>query len=146
MRPTQKLGKLAVFGRPLVICVVLAAITYSIYCQVLDFEFVNYDDDDYVSDNPAVQKGLSQENLIWAFTTSHASNWHPITWLSHMADVSLFGMDPGLHHLMNLLFHIANTLLMFFVYRIMTGKIWQSAFVAALFALHPLHVQSVAWV
>ena len=113
---------------------------------MLDFEFVHYDDGDYVFENSAVQNGLTRENLNWAFTTSHASNWHPITWLSHMADVSFFGMDPGLHHLTNLLFHTVNTLLMFFVFRIMTGKIWQSAFVAALFALHPLHVQSVAWV
>ena len=130
----------------LLICLALAAIIVGIYSQALNFEFIHYDDNDYVFDNSAVQKGLTRENLIWAFATSHASNWHPITWLSHMTDVSLFGMESGLHHLTNLLFHILNSLLMFLVFRIMTGKIWQSAFVAALFAIHPLHVQSVAWV
>ena len=128
------------------ICLTLATMTFGFYSQVLNFEFVHYDDNDYVLDNPAVQKGLTRENLIWAFTTSHASNWHLITWLSHLTDVSLLGMAPGLHHLTNLLFHIANSLLMFSVFRIMTGKLWQSAFVAAMFALHPLRVQSVAWV
>ena len=86
------------------------------------------------------------EAIRWAFTTGHAGNWHPLTWISHMLDIQLFGLNPQGHHLMNLFFHIANTLLLFFVLHRMTKALWQSAFVAALFALHPLHVESVAWV
>ena len=86
------------------------------------------------------------EGIGWAFTTGHAANWHPLTWISHMVDVQLFGLHPGWHHLVNLLFHLANTLLLFLVLHRMTNALWQSAFVAALFALHPLHVESVAWV
>jgi len=108
--------------------------------------FVTYDDDSYVTKNPQVLAGLTWESIIWAFTASHAANWHPLTWLSHILDCELFGMDPLWHHLTNLLFHIANTLLLFWVLKRMTGAVWQSAFVAAAFALHPLHVESVAWV
>ena len=90
--------------------------------------------------------GLTAGNLAWAFTTTHASNWHPLTWLSHMLDCQLFGMAPAGHHLVSLLFHVANTLLLFFILSRMTHTLWQSAAVAFLFALHPLHVESVAWV
>ncbi|HUL98834.1 MAG TPA: hypothetical protein VLU24_05335, partial [Mycobacterium sp.] len=96
--------------------------------------------------NPHVAGGLTWENVAWAFTTNHAANWHPLTWLSHMADVELFGMNAGAHHLTSLLFHAANTLLLFLLLRRMTGALGRSAFVAALFAVHPLHVESVAWV
>ena len=120
--------------------------TIAVYGQVHESEFVNYDDTDYVSENSNIQKGISIDSVAWAFTTVHAANWHPITWLSHMLDYRLFGLQAGMHHLTNLFFHIVNTLLLFFVFRKMTGGLWQSAFVAALFALHPLHVESVAWV
>ena len=97
-------------------------------------------------ENPAVQAGFTWKTVAWAFTTDCAANWHPLTWLSHMLDVQLFGLNPGGHHLTSLLLHTANTLLLFFLLKQMTGALWRSGFVAALFALHPLHVESVAWV
>ncbi len=130
----------------LVICLLLIVATIAVFWQVYNHDFVNYDDNLYVTENRHVQAGLTWEGIIWAFTTTHASNWHPLTWLSHMLDCQLFGLNAGGHHLTNLLFHIANTLLLFLVFNRMTGAIWRSAFVAALFALHPLHVESVAWV
>ena len=117
-----------------------------VYLQVGGFEFLNFDDDSYITKNPHVLSGLTAENVNWAFRTSHTGNWHPLTWISHMIDVEFFGMKAGMHHLVNLLFHIANTLLLFIIFRRMTGAFWKSALVAALFALHPLHVESVAWV
>ena len=108
--------------------------------------FVDYDDHDYVTENPHVTDGINSKSVIWAFTSLHIANWHPLTWLSHMLDCQLFGPNPFWHHLTNLLFHIANTLLLFLILKKMTGAIWCSAFVAAAFALHPLHVESVAWV
>ena len=128
------------------ICLVLVVALFACYWQVLHHDFLNYDDVDYVTDNENVQKGLTLEGLFWAFTTTHAGNWHPVTWLSHMLDCQLFGMNPGLHHMTNVFFHLLNTLLLFFVFKEMTGKVWQSGFIAAFFALHPLHVESVAWV
>jgi tetratricopeptide (TPR) repeat protein len=132
--------------RKLLICLALVIVTTALYWQVEDHDFINFDDNLYVTENPQVQAGLTVRGLKWAFTTSHASNWHPLTWLSHMLDVQLFGMRAGWHHLMNLFFHVANTLLLFLILNRMTKALWQSAFVAALFALHPLHVESVAWV
>jgi tetratricopeptide (TPR) repeat protein len=117
-----------------------------VYWQVGGHAFVNFDDDIYVSENPIVLRGLTLEGVRWAFTTFHASNWHPLTWLSHMLDVELFGPSAGWHHRMNVLYHLLNTELLFLVLWRMTGGIWQSAFVAALFGVHPLHVESVAWV
>jgi len=134
------------YRRELLICTFLIVATLAVYWQVTDHGFVSYDDNVYVTENPNVRGGFSGENVIWAFTEFHAGNWHPLTWLSHMLDCELFGLKAGMHHLTNLLFHIANSILLFFVFRRMTGAIWQSAFVAALFALHPLHVESVAWV
>ena len=128
------------------ICLALAAATAAVYWPVSRFEFVNLDDPDYVTANPFVTQGLTWSGFLWAFQTSHAANWHPLTWLSHMLDVQFFGLEAGWHHLVNLLFHIANTLLLYLVLRRMTGTLWRSALVAALFALHPLHVESVAWV
>lgn len=132
--------------REFFICLVLIAATLSVYWQVGNYEFLNYDDNVYVTDNPHVQRGFTPETFIWAFSTTRAANWHPLTWLSHMLDCRLYGLDPGGHHLTNLLLHLANTLLLFLVLRRMTGVPWQSGFVAALFAFHPLHVESVAWV
>ena len=124
----------------------LVVSTLLIYWQVEQFDFLNYDDGAYVTDNGYVRDGLTVQGLVWAFTEFHESNWHPVTWLSHMLDVQLFGLDPGAHHLVNLLFHIVNALLLFHILRQMTGTLWRSAVVATLFALHPLHVESVAWI
>ena len=132
--------------RDALICLFLIFSTLAVYWQVKDCEYVYYDDNKYVSENPHVLNGLTVEGIIWAFTTSQSSNWHPVTWLSHMLDIQLFGPDPGRHHLINLFFHILNALLIFAVFKKMTGQAWQSGVVAALFALHPLHVESVAWI
>jgi tetratricopeptide (TPR) repeat protein len=113
---------------------------------VLQNGFINYDDPDYVTENPMVLGGLHWNAVGSAFSTPYASNWHPLTWLSHMLDCQLFGVNPAGHHFTNLLLHTANTLLLFFLLRGLTGALWRSAFVAAFFALHPLHVESVAWV
>jgi tetratricopeptide (TPR) repeat protein len=129
-----------------IICLVLVFITFAVYYQVCSFGFINLDDPGYVSENPNIQTGFSLNAVKWAFTSGYAGNWHPLTWLSHILDWQLFGSNPAGHHLANLFFHIANTLLLFIVLKKMTGALWQSAFVAALFALHPLHVESVAWV
>jgi len=124
----------------------LALTTLAVFWQVRAFSFVNYDDPRYITENQHVQAGLTRDGIVWAFTTSHGSNWHPVTWLSHMLDCQLFGTEPGWHHLTNLLLHIINTLLLFAIFKQMTGALWQSAFVAGAFALHPLHVESVAWI
>ena len=130
----------------LLICLLLAAVTLTAFRQLNRCEFINYDDPEYVADNVHIRRGVTMDAIRWAFTTGYACNWHPVTWMSHMLDVELFGLNPHRHHLVNLLFHTANTLLLFFVFNRMTKAPWKSAFVAALFALHPLHVESVAWV
>ena len=132
--------------RNVLICLFLILATLAVYWQVRNQEFLNYDDDTYVFENRHVRAGLTLEGAEWSFIASTAANWHPLTWLSHMMDSQLYGLNPGMHHLTNVLFHIANALLLFIVLRRMTGDSWRSAFVAALFALHPLHVESVAWV
>ena len=124
----------------------MTAATLIAFWQVNHCDFINYDDPSYVTENVHIRHGITTEAIRWAFTTGYAANWHPVTWISHMLDVELFGLKPRWHHLTNLLFHIANTLLLFFVFHRITKTTWQSAFVAALFALHPLHVESVAWV
>ena len=117
-----------------------------VYSQTLRHEFINYDDDVYVYENPPVFHGLSMEGVKWAFTKVHTANWHPITWLSHMLDCEIYGLKPWGHHLTNVLLHAANTILLFLVLRQMTGAFWRCAFVAALWAIHPLRVESVAWI
>jgi protein O-mannosyl-transferase len=124
----------------------LVVITFLVYWQVLDHGFLNFDDTRYVTENAHIKKGFSPEGVTWAFTQSYASNWHPVTWLSHMFDFEFYGLNPTGHHLTNLLFHIANTLLLFGVLLKMTGAIWRSGLVAILFALHPLNVETVAWI
>lgn len=124
----------------------LAVLTLAVYSQVINYGFIDYDDAKYVYDNPFIESGINKESIFWAFTATYASNWHPLTWLSHMLDVNIFGMHPGGHHLTNVVFHIINTLLLFFILNRTTGKVFQSGFVSALFALHPLHVESVAWI
>jgi hypothetical protein len=122
------------------------AVTLACFWPVRHNDFVSYDDQDYVTENSHVQQGVTWQGVLWAFRTGHAANWHPLTWLTHMLDCQLYGLNPWGHHLTSLFFHIANTLLLFVVLQRMTGAQWRSAFVAALFAVHPLHVESVAWV
>jgi len=132
--------------RTLVICVVLAVGTFCAFAQVMNNDFVNYDDDQYVTENPFVRRGLNAESVKWAFTTVHMGNWHPLTWISHILDSSVFGVEPAGHHLVSLVLHIANVVLLFLILKAATGCVWQSAFVAAVFGLHPLATESVAWV
>ena len=132
--------------RDLWIYALLAAGIFASYGAVLRFGFVNYDDPVYVANNPYVRDGVTWSGVVWAFTHSFAGNWHPLTWISHMLDCQFFGLDAGAHHFTNLALHTAATLLLFAVLRRVTGARWRSAFVAAVFALHPLHVESVAWI
>ena len=141
---------------------VLILSTLLVFWQVHNFSFVNYDDSDYIYENPHVLNGLTGDGVIWAFTTNRSANWHPLTWLSLMLDCQLFGANPGRMHFTNLILHLANTLLLFAVFKKMTdstpstssglasspqaGALWPSAFVAAAFAIHPMHVESVAWI
>lgn len=131
---------------PFTIALVLAVCTLLAFYPVLQSGFINYDDPSYVTANSHVKAGLSFESIGWAFSTFFFYNWHPLTWISHMLDVQLFGLNPLGHHLTSLLLHIGNSILLFVLFRRMTNNTWKSAFVAALFALHPLHVESVAWV
>jgi tetratricopeptide (TPR) repeat protein len=117
-----------------------------VYADVIHYGFVYYDDPQYVSDNPNVTAGLTGHGLLWAFNVGYQANWHPLTWLSHMLDVELYGLDAGAHHVTNVLLHIGSTLLLFWILWQMTGASGRSAFVAALFAVHPMHVESVAWI
>ncbi|MFM2082458.1 MAG: hypothetical protein RL380_1149, partial [Verrucomicrobiota bacterium] len=131
---------------PVLLALALAALTLATLWPVTTAAYLNFDDPDYVSENFHVLAGLSWAGVRWAFTAVCASNWHPLTWLAHMADVSLFGPGPRAAHTVNLLLHTANAALVFAVLRRLTAATWRSLFVAALFALHPLHVESVAWV
>jgi hypothetical protein len=131
---------------PLIYLLLTAAVVMAFW-RVNQCGFINFDDGQYVTENTHIANGVTIEAIRWAFTAAgYAYNWHPITWMSHMLDVQLFGLNPHPHHLVNLLFHVLNTLLLFFVFNRMTKAPWKSAFVAALFGLHPLHVESVAWV
>jgi tetratricopeptide (TPR) repeat protein len=127
------------------ICLVLAVGTAALYWPIRSHPFIIFDDEQYITANNHVATGLSATNFVWAFTTSEQANWHPLTWLSHQLDCTLLGTNAGGHHFVNLLFHVANTLLLFVFLRGATEATWRSAFVAALFAWHPLHVESVAW-
>src|SRR5438876_6402837 len=134
------------FERPDVLILLgLAVVTFGIYAQVIGHHFITFDDPTYIQDNPMVNRGVTPGGLAWAFTTFHAGNWHPLTWIAHMIDSQLFGMIAGGHLLVNALIHVANTLLLFWLLFRTTRARWPSALVAALFALHPLHVESVAW-
>lgn len=124
----------------------LAAATLVLYWQVQYHDFINYDDPAYVTSNRHVQTGLTISGISWAVTTMELSNWHPLTWISHMADCQLFGLNPAGHHWTNLLFHLLNVILLFYILYRFTGELWKSVMAAALFALHPLNVESVAWV
>jgi tetratricopeptide (TPR) repeat protein len=131
--------------RTFLICLGLVAAVAAVYWRVSNGAFVDYDDPAIFLNNAYVQKGLSWDSIVWGATTCYYEYWHPLMWWSHMLDCQLFAMNAGAHHLVSLGFHIANTLLVFAIFRRMTGMVWRSAIVAALFGLHPLHVESVAW-
>ena len=131
---------------PRLVYLLLIFATLVVFHRLPTHDFINLDDNLLVYENPQVLAGFTKEGVIWAFTQYHAEYWHPVTWLSHMLDCQFFGLRPGLHHLTSLLFHLANCALLLLILRKMTGALWRSAFVAALFAIHPLHVESVAWV
>ena len=130
----------------LAVCGLLLLAVVAVFGQTAGYEFVNFDDDEYVTENRHVQQGLTGEGIVWAITTYHTTNWHPLTWLSHMLDCQLYDLKPGGHHLTNVLLHAAAAVLLFLALRRMTGALWPSAWVAAVFAIHPLRVESVAWV
>jgi hypothetical protein len=128
------------------VCLLLAAAVLAAYWPALNCDFVLLDDSDYDTSNPHLQNGLDWPVVAWAFRTGYAANWHPVTWLSHALDVQLFGLNPRGHHATGIAFHLANSILLFLLLKRMTGAHWRSAAVAGLFAVHPLHVESVAWV
>src|SRR5574341_1474333 len=128
------------------VAICLVVVVFAIYGRTGGHSFIDFDDSEYVYDNGMVRQGLSRDGIVWAFSTSWSANWHPITWLSHMADVQMFGLNAGWHHLTNVALHGLNSVLLFVVLTSMTRALWQSALVAALFAVHPQHVESVAWV
>jgi tetratricopeptide (TPR) repeat protein len=130
----------------IIIGFLLVMMTFAVYQQVRNYGFMNYDDDDYVTQNPFVRDGLTWRGVSWAFRSHLHGHYHPVTWLSHMTDTELFGLNPAGHHLTSVFLHIINTLLLFLILRRMTGDLWQSAFVGALFAIHPLHVEPIAWI
>ena len=129
----------------LVISLVLGLVTFALYLPIVRNGFVNYDDQGYITNNAHVSPGLSWPGMVWACQSTELANWHPLTWISHMADCQFFGLNPAGHHFTNVLFHTANTLLVFFLLKQMTRELWASALVAACFGWHPLHVESVAW-
>jgi hypothetical protein len=131
---------------PYAIALLLVVVTCAVYWQVTGFQFVHYDEDMYVLDNPNVQRDLSWASARWAFRATVYSTWQPMVWLSYMADYHLNGLDPGAFHLTNLILHAVSTVLLFALLARATGSMWRSAFVSALFALHPQHVESVAWI
>ena len=133
-------------NRDLLVLTALTVLVLGVYWQTTGFGFINLDDNLYVYDNPAVIGGLSWEGVKWAFSAFFSANWHPLTWLSHMLDAQLFGRNAGGHHAVNIVLHLINSVLAFTVFRKMTGCFWKSAAVAALFAVHPAHVESVAWI
>ncbi|HET7452344.1 MAG TPA: tetratricopeptide repeat protein [Thermoanaerobaculia bacterium] len=145
MRPSRS-AELSGFRLPLLVSLGLAALVVAVFWGSGTHGFLNFDDGEYVSENAHVAAGLTAAGVRWAFTAFHAANWHPVTWLSHMLDVEFFGMNAGAMHRVNVALHLANTLLLFAVLRRWTGALWRSAFVAALFGVHPLHVESVAWI
>src|SRR5436190_12171613 len=135
-------------SRNFYIPVLLALLVIGVYLPVRSHEFVNYDDPDYVTDNAIVQQGLTQRGVAWAFGNVHGEKtyWHPLTWISHMLDVQWFGLNAGAHHLVNVFWHTLNVVLLFIVLLKLTSAPWRSAAVAALFAFHPLQVDTVAWI
>lgn len=142
--PKRSLAELC--SKPALLGAILAVATLLLYVRVVHHEFLDFDDSQYVTKNVHVRNGLNLHDAAWAFTSFYAANWHPLTWLSHMADCQLFGLNSGAHHLDNVALHAANVLLLFWLLQRGTGAVWRSLFVAALFAVHPLNVETVAWV
>jgi Flp pilus assembly protein TadD len=132
--------------KKLIVYLILTVVTFAVFWQVNQFDFINLDDNVYVTENLHIQSGITLDGFRWAFSTTYAQFWHPLTWLSLMFDYQLYGLNAGGYHLTNLILHVLSTLLLFWLFNRMTGAIWPSAFVAAFFALHPLHVESVAWI
>lgn len=128
------------------ICLVLALGTLALYSPTAGYDFVNFDDDEYILNNPHVNSGFSLDNLAWSFQAGYSCNWHPLTWMSHMLDCQVYRLNPGGHHITSVIFHALNAALLFLLWERMTGARWRSAIVAALFAWHPMHVESVAWI
>ena len=128
------------------ICVGLVALVWFVFGQSSHFPFVNYDDPTYTYEAPQIIAGLSWDGVVWAFTHAHGGNWHPLTTLSHMFDCGVFGLRAGAHHFGNVLLHTSATIVLFYLLRRLTGALWRSAFVAAIFAIHPLRVESVVWI
>ena len=143
--PTRAAARKPVDRRQILVALVLALLTLAVYAQVTGHEFINFDDDLYIYNNVVVQRGLTGEGIAYAIKSMEV-NWHPTTWLTYLVDIELFGVNAGRIHLVNVLFHLANTILLFLLLTRMTGAMWRSGIVAALFAIHPLHVESVAWV
>ncbi|MEY4917416.1 MAG: hypothetical protein RL616_1329 [Verrucomicrobiota bacterium] len=139
-------GKLQLLSHPKILGLLLGLVTLCVFWPAKDFDFLGYDDPGYFSENPNILGGVTAANVAWAFTSGDAANWHPLTWLSLMLDAEIFGHGPAGPHLTNILFHAANAALLFFLLLRLTGARWRSLLVAALFALHPLHVESVAWI
>src|SRR5438034_8846311 len=139
-------AKSSIRRQVLSVCFFLVVITWLVFGQTVRYDFVNYDDNEYVYANPAITSGLTPQGITYAFSGRHARNWHPLTTLSPMLDCQLWGVRAGGHHLTNLVLHTIAVVLLFLVLKQMTGAIWRSAFAAALFAIHPLHVESVAWI
>ena len=135
----QKHSKTLVIGAIIAVCL-------AIYAQTFWFDFINIDDRAYIYENRAVLNGFNWKTVSWAFTAFYSANWHPLTWLSHFLDYALFGLNAGGHHATNVVFHTLNSILAFIVFRKLTGDFWKSAIVAMLFAVHPTHVESVAWI
>ncbi len=133
-------------NRVFLVSLLLAAVTLGVYLRALECNFVTFDDEAYVTENEHVQKGVTWEGIVWAFSFNEYTYWHPLTWLSHMLDCELYGVDASMHHFSSVLLHAANVVLLFLVLRLATGALWKSGFVAAVFALHPVNVDSVAWI
>ena len=132
--------------RNVLICLLLTTAVLVVYWQVQNFDFIDYDDNIYVIENTHIQTGLTFQNIAWAFRDTHVGHWHPLTWFSHMLDWRLFRANPGGHHWTSIILHVANTLLLFLVFKRMTAEVWKNAFIAALFGVHPLNVESVVWI
>src|SRR6266481_7079916 len=145
-RVAEPIGRGRRRSTTIAIYMALAAITLAVFGQTIRYDFVNFDDDLYVYDSPVIKAGLTIKGMLFAFVTPHARNWHPLTTISHMLDYQLWGLNAAGHHATNVVLHTMAVLLLFMVLQQMTGVLWKSALVAALFAVHPLHVESVAWV
>jgi protein O-mannosyl-transferase len=145
-RQSTALHKRSLRWKIICICIALAVLTWAVFGQTLQYDFVNYDDPSYVYQNTRITSGINLANVAWAFTHVHTENWHPLTTITHMLDCQLHGLNAGWHHFTNVLLHAVAVVLLFLALQQMTGAVWRSAFVSAVFAVHPLHVESVAWI